>query len=143
MAVDRVLYEAWRDHEKLRFLIVGAWNTAFAYAAFGAVYLLLRNRVHYLVICIIVHALAVTNAFICQRQFVFRSRTRWWSAFLRFNLVQLLVLASGLALLSFMVEVLHFAPLYGQLTVMTGTVVAGYLLNRAYSFRRSRRAEHR
>ena len=131
-----MLTDVWRDHEKLRFLIVGAWNTVFAYLAFGVVYVLLRSEIHYLLICVLAHSLAVTNAFICQRQFVFRSRARWWSAFLRFNLVQLVVLGSGLAALALMVEVLHFTPLFGQLLVMTVTVIASYLLNRAYSFRR-------
>jgi putative flippase GtrA len=131
-----MLADAWRDHEKLRFLIVGAWNTVFAYLAFGIVYLLFRSEFHYLLICVVAHALAVTNAFVCQRRFVFRSQTRWWSAFLRFNLVQLVVLVSGLAALAVLVEILHIAPLYGQLLVMTTTVIASYLLNRAYSFRR-------
>jgi putative flippase GtrA len=131
-----MLTDAWRDHEKFRFLVVGAWNTVFAYLAFAAVYVLLRSEIHYLLICILAHILAVTNAFICQRRFVFRSRTRWWSAFVRFNLVQLLVLGTGLAVLSLLVEVLHFTPLFGQLTVITVTVIASYLLNRAYAFRR-------
>jgi putative flippase GtrA len=138
MIADRImLAEIWRDNEKLRFLIVGAWNTAFAYLAFGSVYALFRGEMHYLVICVIAHVLAVTNAFICQRRFVFRSQTGWLTAFLRFNLVQLVVLAAGLTALATMVEILHIAPLFGQLLVMTITVIASYLLNRVYSFRRS------
>ncbi len=132
-----MLAEVWRDNEKLRFLIVGAWNTAFAYLAFVAVYALLRREIHYLVICVIAHVLAVINAFICQRRWVFRSHGVWWSAFLRFNLVQLGVLITGLAALATMVAVLHFSPFFGQLLVMTITVIASYVLNRAYSFRLS------
>jgi len=36
----------WRLPEKLRFLAAGAYNTAFGYAAFGALYGLLTPRVN-------------------------------------------------------------------------------------------------
>lgn len=134
-ARQTVLNDVWRDHQKLRFVAVGAWNTVFAYLAFGGLYVLLHNQVHYLVISIVAHVLAVTNAFIFQRSFVFHSRTAWLPAFLRFNFVQLLVLGWGLLGLSIMVEVIHIHPLLSQLFVMVIAVVVSFVLNRAYAFR--------
>jgi putative flippase GtrA len=125
---------SWRN-EKLRFLAVGLWNTGFAYAALIALHLLLEGRVHYLLISISAHFIAVTNAFICQRVWVFRSNAPWLAAYLRFNLVQLFVLAFGLGGVALTVEALHFAPLFGQLLVMSAVVVLSYLLSRNYIFK--------
>jgi putative flippase GtrA len=127
--------DAWRGHEKLRFLAVGVWNTAFAYLAFFAIYGLLHQHVHYLVVSILAHICAVANAFVCQRILVFQSRTPWVSSFLRFNLVQLLVLIGNLAGLALLVEVFHFHTLLSQLIVMTISVIVSYLMHRAYSFK--------
>jgi putative flippase GtrA len=130
-----MLSAAWNEHQKMRFLAVGAWNTLFAYLAYGALYELLHERAHYIVISVATHGLAVANAFFCQRWLVFRSRSPWWSAFLRFNVVQLGVLAWGLAGIGFLVEIVHLRPAYGQIVVMSVAIVASYVLGRKYTFR--------
>ncbi len=129
-----MLSRIWRD-QKLRYLSVGMWNTGFAYLAFGLVYLALHKRVGYLVISTVAHFFAVANAFICQRWLVFRSRTPWWPAFLRFNLVQLLALVCVLTALVVLVQLFRWNPLASQLVVMAVAVIVSYVLNRDYSFR--------
>jgi putative flippase GtrA len=127
--------DAWRHSQKLRFLVVGVWNTLFAYLAYGTLYMILHNQVHYLLIGIMSHVLTVSNAFICQRWLVFRSQSAWPGAFLRFNLVQLVVLACSLGGLAFLVEVLHLHPLLSQSLVIAGAIVGSYVMNRNFSFR--------
>jgi putative flippase GtrA len=56
-------------------------------------------------------------------------------AFLRFNLVQLGVLAGGLAGMTLLVELVHLRPFVSQMIVMSAAVVASYFLNLAYTFR--------
>lgn len=128
----------WHDHEKLRYVAIGVWNTLFAYAAFSSLYALLHRHWHYLVIGVAAHLVAVTNAFALQRRFVFRSVTPWWQAYLRFNLAQLLMLCWGLAGLAFFVEVLAWHPLISQLVVIVVSVVLGYLLSSKFAFRKQR-----
>jgi len=130
-----MLVTAWEDHRKLRFIAVGGWNTAFAYLAYFAVFALLHDRIHYLLVSTIAHVTAVTNAFICQRWLVFRTRTPWLSSFMRFNLVQLGVLAGSLAGMTLLVEVMHLRPFLSQMVVMSAAIVASYLLNLSYTFR--------
>lgn len=125
----------WSAHQRIRFLVVGVWNTLFAYLAYGAVYALLHGHVHYLAISVLTHALAVTNAFVCQRHLVFGAQTPWWSAFLKFNLVQLGVLAWSLAGMVLLVELLHCPAFIGQMLVMSVGIVASYLVNLKYTFR--------
>jgi putative flippase GtrA len=97
-------------------------------------YELFNLHFHYIVISIMAHVAAVANAFVCQRVFVFRSKTAWGAAFLRFSIVQFLVLIASIAGLTLLVEVFHIIPLISQLVVMTSCVIAGYLLNRNFSF---------
>jgi putative flippase GtrA len=126
----------WRAHQKLRFLVVGVWNTAFAYLVYGVLYAVLHTRVHYLGISCLAHLLAAANAFVCQRKIVFESTTPWWPAFVRFNVVQGLILMMSLAGIAFLVEVIKVRPLISQIVVMTAAVIASYLLNLKFSFRK-------
>jgi putative flippase GtrA len=129
-----MLSDIWHDHEKLRYVIVGIWNTAFAYIAFGVIYVCFHDRVHYLVVSATTHFLGVTNAFICQRWLVFRAKTHWLGAYVRFNIVNLVILGFSLTSIAILVEFLHRSPLVSQVTVMMASIVVGYLLNRKFSF---------
>lgn len=131
----RTFNELWRDHEKLRYLGIGVWNTIFAYLAFALVYMLLHDKIHYLLVSFLAHLLAVCNAFICQRWLVFRSRTFWFKAFVRFNVAQSIVAGWGILGVAFLVEVVNLRPLLAQLLAMTITVVMTYFLSKHYAFR--------
>jgi putative flippase GtrA len=124
----------WRGNEKLRYVALGLWNTTFAYVAYFGLYELFSLHLHYIVIGVLAHLIAVANAFVCQRVFVFRSKASWGAAFLRFSIVQFLVLIASITGLTLLVEVFHIIPLISQLVVMTSCVIAGYLLNRNFSF---------
>ena len=124
----------WPADERVRFVVVGGWNTAFGYLAFVVLYALLHDRLNYLVIGALAHALSVTNAFVCHRMLVFRSRDPWFAEFVRFNLAQAAVLACGLAGLWFLVSVLHVSPLIGQAIVTVLGVVLSYLAHRRFTF---------
>ena len=124
----------WHGNEKLRYVAVGLWNTAFGYAAFLCMYGLFHGYLHYLIISVLAHLIAVANAFMCQRILVFRSKTSWGPAFVRFGIAQLLVLMVSVLGLALLVEVFYFDPLIAQLLVMSVCVIAGYLLNRGFSF---------
>ncbi len=124
----------WRRHEKLRFLVVGGWNTLFGYVTFLALYAALHERVHYLVIGVLAHAIATVNAFACHRLLVFRSRGPLFAEFVRFVVSQLALLAGALVALWVLVSLLQLHPLVGQAIVTVGVVVAGYLAHRRFTF---------
>lgn len=130
------LASLWR-HDKIRFLIVGAFNTAFGYCVFAFLYLLLGNRIHYLVVAVVAHAVSVLVSFTSQRQLVFRSRAPWLPEFIRFNLSLLSVFLGGLAALYGLVDGLGTPPLVGQAIVTVGSVVGSYFAHRHFSFRKT------
>jgi len=132
------LTRIWDDSEKLRYLIIGGWNTLVGWGLFFALYALLGSRLNYLVIACMSHVVAVTNAFVCHRYLVFRSDAPWFLAYLRFNVTQLLGLLWGLAGLALLVQGAHLSPPMAQCIVLASGLVLTYLLHRRFSFRMGR-----
>lgn len=123
---------------KSRFILVGLWNTAFGYLAFVAFYFAFSAHLHYLIIAVIAHGTAVSQAFILHRRFVFQSRDNWKAQFVRYNIGVTGIFLMGLAGLSILVGLLHFNPLYAQALVTAISVVVSFLVHRDYSFRKSK-----
>ena len=126
----------WRLPQQIRFLAAGAFNTGVGYALFSTLFLLFGQWVHYLLIGLAAHAIAVVNAFVVYRTLVFRSTERWHMSFIRFNLSQLVGLAFGMASLYTLVEFFGWSPLFAQAVVTLLSVVLNYLLHRYFSFRK-------
>ncbi len=127
----------WDGSEKARFLVVGVYNTLFGYVVFAGLYLLLGHRVHYLVVMVIAHILAVCNAFVGHRILTFRVKDHLLRDFLRFNLSYTGVLVFGIFALPAMVEGLHAHPLSAQAVVIALTTLGSYILHKRISFHRS------
>ena len=128
------LVARWTADQRLRFLVAGGWNTLFGYLTFVALYALLHDRLHYLLIGVLSHAIAVVNAFVAHRFFVFRSRGSWRGEFLRFNVAQFSVLGAGLVALWLLVDVGGLRPFVAQAIVTMGAVCVSYVAHRRFSF---------
>lgn len=127
----------WARDEKTRFLVIGGVNTAIGYLLFTGVYLLIGRLVHYMVVALLSHAMAVCVAYYLQRRFVFRSGAAWLPEFVRYNLSLAGVLGAGLAGLYFLVDALGLHPLLAQAVVTGISIVVSYMAHRHYSFRRA------
>lgn len=126
----------WRLSQQARFVVAGAFNTCVGYVLFSGVFLLFGRWIHYLLIGVLAHLIAVVNAFIVHRTLVFRDTGNWQSAFVRFNLSQLAGLGFGMILLYSLVEFVKLSPLAAQAVVTLVSVVVNYLLHRYFSFRK-------
>jgi putative flippase GtrA len=129
------LRERWDEDQRFRFLVVGAVNTAVGFALFPLLYLLLRGRVHYLVVVVIAHVFAVTIAFGLHRRFAFRATGAVLPQYLKFNAGYLAALAIGVFGMALFVEKLHVHPLIAQPILMTVTILLSYVWHSRVSFR--------
>lgn len=120
--------------EKLRFLLVGGYNTAFGYGLFTALILLAGDKIHYLVILPVSHVIAVTNAYFAYRLFVFLDASRGLRSYLRFHSVYLGSLGFGMVALPTLVEIVGLTPIFAQGIVLAVTVVLSYILHKRFSF---------
>ena len=119
----------------MRFAAVGVLNTAFAYAVFALLHLTVGQLVSYLVVLLLTYAVGVSEAFLVQRRFVFRSTSPWLPAYLRFWSVYLVSLALNAVLLPALVEGAEVPVLLAQPLVLLLLAVGSYLAHRSYSFR--------
>ena len=119
---------------KVRYVVVGAWNTLVGYCIFLVFYLLLSPSWHYLVIALLSHMLAVLNALITYRRFVFRSSAPRWPEYLRFNLSSGVVVALQMASLAMLVGGFGLHPLLAQAVTVVLSVTVGYVVHKHYSF---------
>ncbi len=130
---------ARRRREQILYLLFGGWNTVFGYGVWALFQFTLGDRLPYLAIVVLAWPVAVLNAYVVYRTFVFRSRGRVLTELPRFSLVYFLTLIVNLALLPVALRLLPF-NIYGvQATFLAVVVVASYLGHRYFSFGGSRR----
>lgn len=127
-------------NEKARFLVVGAYNTAFGYMAFVGLYLWFKESIHYLIVVAIAHLISVANAFLTQRRLVFRDNSPLLASFVRFNVATTISLLFGLAGMALLVDGVGIPPLISQAIVTILSTIGIYILHRRYTFRYSSKA---
>lgn len=119
----------------VRFLAVGVWNTVFGYVAFAACWAAVSAAgLPYLAAAAPAHVLAVTNAYLCHRYFVFGGARRVSSSLPRFVLVQLVTFGLSVALLALLVSGAGLHPLLAQVFVLALMAFGSYAAHARFSF---------
>jgi len=130
------LQPVWDRHgEKIRYLIVGAWNSLFQYCAFAVLYYFLHDHLFSSVILALSYLVSSVNGFICFKFFVFRSAGSPWLEYLRFQLVYGPLLLFSLIALPLMIAYLPWSAYVSQAILAAFSVVVGYLGNKYFTFR--------
>jgi putative flippase GtrA len=134
---------------KMRFLLIGAWNTVFGYAIFFGIYEL-TSRIFkleytaYTTAQIVTWIIAVMSAFLLHKHVTFRSRTKGRAAifeFFRFTQTYVAMFFFGLAFLPFLVEIVGIRPRIAVLIVTAAGMVINYTGHRLFTFRRDDTSE--
>ena len=127
------LFQFWINlPEKVRFLLIGGWNTFFSLTCFSIVFLILKN---YKISLIIAHFLSVLQSFISFRTFVFFSKGDIIKEYLKINLVYLVYFALNFLLILFFVEILKIYPIIAQFLITCILIVFSYLSNKYFTFK--------
>jgi putative flippase GtrA len=129
-----MIRKAWLN-EKIRYILIGGYNTVVGYGVFAALWMIWGQSLHYIIILVLSHIVAVTNAFFGYRILVFRKKGSGWRDFVRFNMVYLGAFVFNVLALPILIEVVNFHPLVAQALLVIVTVMASYLLHRRFSFR--------
>ncbi|NLU49340.1 MAG: GtrA family protein [Syntrophomonadaceae bacterium] len=123
-----------RHEEKIRFVVVGGWNTVFGYLVFAGLYYLLRSHLHYLLLLAASYIISITNAYLGYKFAVFKTRGNYLREYLRFYLVYGVSFLVNLILLPVLVEALGLHPLVAQALILFFTTVISYTGHKYYSF---------
>ena len=119
-----------------RFLVTGVWNTAFGAIVYIVLYEGLKQWVNYLVLLIPGNILAITNAYICYKLFVFKTRGNIIREYLRFYVVYGGAMLLGFVLMFVLVDGLKLNPVAAQVLCVPISIVFSYCSHRNYSFRK-------
>ena len=119
----------------IRFIVTGAWNTAFAYISLAILYYLLSDKIHYLIILGFSGIVNITNAFICHKFFVFKTKGNYVKEYLRYYAVYAVPMGMGFVFFPFCIEVLKMNFYVTQALLTFITVIISWFGHKHISFR--------
>ena len=120
--------------QSFAYLAVGGWNTFFGAGLYALAYTLLHPHVHYLMILVACNILAITNAFLCYKLLVFRTRGNWLREYLRFYVVYGVAMILGMGLVVLLVQRGGLHPVVANLLTTAVTVACSFFGHRHISF---------
>ena len=121
-------------HKLARYLIVGGWNTLFGMGLYALLYETFKQDVNYLLLTVPCNILAITNAFLCYKIFVFRTRGNWWREYWRCYLVYGGSALMGTGLMFVLVSGCGVYPVAAQVITVSISVGVSYIGHRNFSF---------
>jgi putative flippase GtrA len=134
----------WRRHQiKIRFLMVGVWNTIFGYLVFVGLDYLFNlffspRYVAYMSAAALSNVIAVTNAYFFHKHLTFKSKASGKAAFreyLRFYITYVFTFIIGMILLPIFVELLKLDPEIAAAIITLLLTVVSYISHNKFSFR--------
>ena len=123
------------ENKKIRYLVVGGWNTFFGYLIGVFLFLLLNSHLHLIIIAIIANVIAISMAFITYKLIVFRTRGSWLAEYLRCYIVYGFNALLGILFLWLLVDKVGFNIWIAQGIAISATVVVSYFLHQRFTFR--------
>jgi glycosyltransferase involved in cell wall biosynthesis len=132
--VYRVLFDV-EMHRRIKYLIVGGWNTLFGYLVFSGIFFLLGAKVGSAPVLIASYILGVLNNYWCYKIFVFKSKGMFVREFPRFAIVYVVVLAVNLVVFPWLTKTLGLNAYVSQAMFSVVVIITTYIVNKRFSFR--------
>ena len=139
------LEKIWfRFPQKLRFLLVGGFNTVFAYFVlnllnilFGFIFQNILSDIVIVNLALVVqYILTINVSFVTMRYYVFQSHGRWVNEWLKAWSVYIFLYLINAPILTFMVAVLGWSAWLAQGVYLIFSTIITFLLHKYYSFRK-------
>lgn len=122
----------FKINQKIRFLLVGGFNTVLAYGVFAALYEL--AGMDYNPALITQYFITVNVSFFTMRYYVFRSHGNVGAEYIKSWTVYIGMYFFNAFALNFFVRILGLYPLIGQAAYLVISTVLTFLLHKYYSF---------
>jgi len=118
------------------YLVVGGWNSFFAYGCFSILYYLVNERLAPSLIVAIAYAVASVNGYLTFRHFVFTPVRHALVEYMRYQAVYLPILAVNLVALPVALRYTSLSAYTIQALFAVFAIVASYLGNKYFAFRK-------
>lgn len=124
-----------KHQQKIRFLLVGGFNTVVGLSAFPILYFLLEPfHLHYMTILVIGQILCVLSAFITNKYLVFRTRGNHLRELLKFSTFYSAYFLVNLVMMPLLVEVAGLHPALTQVLISIGIIVSSFFWHSKITF---------
>jgi putative flippase GtrA len=118
------------------YLVVGGWNSFFAYACFSVLYYFLSDRLVPSLILVLAYAVASVNGYLTFRYLVFAPVRNALVEYLRYQAVYLPILAVNAVALPLALSYTSLSAYVIQALLAIFAVVAAYIGNKYFAFRK-------
>ena len=118
------------------YLIVGGWNSFFAYSCFSVFYYFLNDRLVPSLILVVAYAVASVNGYLTFRHFVFTPVRNAFVEYLRYQAVYLPILAVNAVALPLALRYTSLNAYIVQALLAVLAVIAAYVGNKYFAFRK-------
>ncbi len=122
----------FKINQKIRFLLVGGFNTVFAYGVFAFLFAFIK--LPYLWALIVQYFITINVSVLTMRYYVFRSEGNFLTEYCKAWSVYILMFIFNSVALSFLVEICHITELYAQALYLTISTILTYVLHKYFSF---------
>ena len=119
---------------KIRYLLAGGWNAAFAYSISNGFYYLFFKQVHIIALLIAVNILAISMAFLTHKVFVFKTTGNWWREYMRSYLVYGTSTPIGIVMLWLMTDFAAIPFWIAQGGIIPIMVIFSYIGHSRFTF---------
>ena len=133
----RLLRFLVKQKELLAYLLTGGWNTLFGIGLYFFAYLWFGENHHYLFIALPVNILSITNAFVCYKLFVFKTKGNWLKEYLRCYVVYGGGMLLSILLLWLLKELLCLHPAVANAIATVLVIMISYVGHKYFSFRKN------
>lgn len=124
-----------RHREKIMYLIVGMWNTAFGYGLFAWLYYMLEKLLHYNLIQFVCYVISTISAYLLYRYFVFKVKGDLIKGYLRFAVVYIYAYLGNMLILFLLKRFTSIDIYIGQAISVFVIVSVSYFSHKKYTFR--------
>ena len=131
--------------QRLRFFLVGIWNTIFGYLTFVCLDYVFNSFLSprymaYMTAAVLSNFLAITNAYFFHKHYTFRSEVRGVRGsiyeYCRFSTTYLVTFVFSMVMLPIVVELFHLAPQLAVALILIICTIISYLGHSRFSFKR-------
>ena len=120
--------------QSIRYLITGGWNTVFGIVVY-ALLIKLFGENHYLLLAVLSNIISITNAYICYKIFVFKTKGNILKEYLKCYVVYGISMLLGLLILYIFVDLMHISPVISNIISVLLLTVVSFIGHRYFSFR--------
>lgn len=124
-----------RHREKIMYLIVGMWNTAFGYGLFAGLYYVLSKSLHYNLILFISYVVSTISAYLLYKYLVFRTKGDLIKGYLKFSVVYVYAYLGNMLILFGLKRFTTIDLYQGQAISVLVIVLVSYFSHKKFTFK--------